>query len=40
MANYQFEEVIGSGGFGEVLKGKRVEDGWECAIHRRQECRL
>jgi len=32
MAKYQFGEVIGSGGFGEIFEGKRVEDGWVCAI--------
>jgi len=34
MAKYQFGDVIGRGGFGEVLEGKRVEDGWQCAIKR------
>jgi len=27
MAKYQLGKVIGSGGFGEILEGKRVEDG-------------
>lgn len=32
MAEYEWGEEIGCGGFGKVLKGKRVEDGWACAI--------
>lgn len=32
MAEYQFGNLIGSGGFGTVFEGKRLEDDWPCAI--------
>lgn len=44
MATYQFGNLIGSGGFGEVFEAIRVEDSWKCAAKRlkkdvAQECR-
>lgn len=32
MTEYEFGEIIGTGGFGKVLEAKRLEDGWLCAI--------
>lgn len=34
MPKYQIGDKIGSGGFGEVFEGKRMENGWVCAIKR------
>lgn len=34
MTEYEFGEIIGTGGFGEVLEAKRLEDDWLCAIKR------
>ena len=34
MATYSFGELLGEGGFGQVLEATRVEDGYKCVIKR------